>query len=373
MKLTSWLRLVKPAPLALAGTCLGSLIAVVVMLSYWALYDPFKARHDAYGTSITAGLAQLAIEPLLTHDRIALGMIANQAADIPGVAGVEIITVNELTLAASGSLSDSRVYRSLVAFNDQIMGSVRVALDEPPSQLEKAIPVAAATLLAAPTLALAVLCIRLRRPLRWQPARVEVELHTPRERHFLIAVNLFDQLGMEPGQRITELNYARLAAGRVAGLYGGDVENLPGTGLLLDFNDGGDPDRPWQVLSGAAVLAELLEAETGDYRLAIHVGTAPQGHRVLVDDQEVSDAALLSALARPGSLAASGLFSDCLDYGEEIVDRTIIDHPLLEELPTVGPDAVLITSLSASHQDLVQHQAAHLAGHRAATASESTF
>lgn len=373
LKLTSWLGLVKPPPLSLVGACLGSLVSVAVMLSYWALNDPDQLRHDAYGRSMSTGLAQLAIEPLLTHDRITLGVIANQAADIPGVSGVEIVTVNEQALASSGSLSNARVYQSPVTFNDQIMGAVRVALSEPPSHLGDAVAVAAVTLIAAPFLALALLSIRLQPPLPRQPARLEVELHTPRERHFLVAVNLYDQLGMEPTQRVAELNYARIAAGKVAGLYGGDVENLPGTGLLLDFNDGGDADRPWQVLSAAAVLSELLDEEAGDYRVAIHVGDAPVGHRVLLDEQAVGDAALLSALAKPATLAASSVFSACLDRGGELVERTVIEHPLLEELATVGPDSVLITALSAPQQDLVQHQAAHLAGHRPATASESTF
>ncbi|NIP13815.1 MAG: hypothetical protein GWM88_03335 [Pseudomonadales bacterium] len=346
---------------------------MVVMLSYWALSDPYEARHDAYGRSITTGLAQLAIEPLLTQDRIALGVIANQAVDIPGVSGVEIVTVNEQALAASGSLTRGQIYRSDVSFNDQIMGSVRVALTEPASRLGDAIGVAAATLLAAPFLALALLSIRLERPVPRQPGRVEVTLHTPRERHFLIAVNLYDQLGMAPEQRVAELNYARIAAGKVAGLYGGDVENLPGTGLLLDFSDGGDEDRPWQVLSATAVLAALLDEEAGDYRLAIHAGDAPAGHRVLMDEQAVSDAALLSAVAKRGTLAASSVFSACLDSGGDLLERTIIEHPLLEELATVGPDSVLITALSGPQQDLVQHQAAHLASHRPATASESTF
>jgi hypothetical protein len=373
LKLTSWLGLVKPTPLSFVGACLGSLISVVVMLCYWALNDPFQARHDAYGRNMTAGLAQLAIEPLLTHDRIALGMIANQAVDIPDVTGVEIVTVNEQALAASGSLSNAQVYQSPVTFNDQIMGSVRIALREPSGQLGNAVAVAVATLIAVPFLTAFLLSIRLDRPVPGRPANIEVELHTPRERHFVIAVNLYDQLGMEPEHRLAELNYARIAAGKVAGLYGGDVENLPGTGLLVDFNDGGDVDRPWQVLSATAVLAELLYEEAGDYRLAIHVCDAPAGHRVLVDEQAVSDAALLSALAKPGTLAASSVFSGCLDGGGDLVERTIIEHPLLEELETVGPDSVLISALSAPQKDLVQHQAAHLAGHRPATASESTF
>ena len=72
-------------------------------------------------------------------------------------------------------------------------------------------------------------------------------------------------------------------------------------------------------------------------------------------------------------IALTYIFGIGRTLADEIVERAVIEHPLLEELATVGPEAVLITALSASHQDLVRHQAAHLAGHRPATASESTF
>ena len=368
MKLTPRLRLVKPTapPLTIAvlASALASLLTVVSMLWIWTATDNNGERVDQYGASLAAGFAELAVEPLLKQDRMQLAVISNRLQATPDVTGVSVFSVDNQLLATSGDYQSGLRYSHPVTFDEGIMGYVRVTLD-PETMVAPLDPLritlALATLLVAPTLCVGLLCMRVVRGT--QPAAVtDVDLPDFGEptQHYLLAINLYNQLGMTPEQRQAELADAQAIAQQVSQIYAANVRELPGTGLLVHFPDSGDHDRGLQALCAAFVVAHLLEQAAGVYRLGLHIMELPQGGDLPEQAPEIADVALLSALAKHMTLAVSDRFPVRL-LQQDRVECYPLDNPLLDEIGTTQGRGYLITSLSPAHQALVAQQVARFA------------
>ena len=176
-------------------------------------------------------------------------------------------------------------------------------------------------------------------------------------------MNLFNQLSLTPDQCSRELAFARMTAERVAALHHGEVLDLPGTGLLLTFDGGHSDDRPFHVLCAAFALCRLLaESESfGRYRLGVHVLTLEADDVLSVTSDPVKDAAVLSALAKDNTIIASRTLVDLVPYQQRVVLEPM-NHPLLEELETIGDGAALARSLAPPHDDLITQQLLELKG-----------
>ena len=176
-------------------------------------------------------------------------------------------------------------------------------------------------------------------------------------------MNLFNQLSLTPEQCSRELAFARMTAERVAALHHGEVLDLPGTGLLLTFGASHSDDRPFHVLCAAFALSKLLaDAESfGRYRLGVHVLTLEADETLAVSSDPVKDAAVLSALARDNTIIASQAIVDLVPYRQRVVLETM-NHPLLEELETIGGGAQIARALAAPHDDLITQQLLELKG-----------
>jgi len=192
--------------------------------------------------------------------------------------------------------------------------------------------------------------------------------------HYLLAINLYNQLTLQVDQREFELSLCLELAAAVAEIYQGRVVNLPGVGVLVDFDHTGDGDRPFQVLCAAFLLLRLLhdEAAFGQYRLGLNLTELSADEALAVDHAAVADAALLSALARDSTIAVSATVVAVLDNTARLRTRPLV-NPLLEELATSSADCRLVTGLEAPYHALVVQQAAQLRDQREATANPSTF
>lgn len=387
MKLTSRSDLVKPDGPALRVAALTAALTLLAAQAVLWATDRSQTRMDRFGTAAVHALAELAVEPLIREDRLHLGVIGNRLADTEEIRGVAAYSPDHELIVSSGDLEGPQYHRAVTVGDDNVIGHVRLALHPPAfARTGAARPlafVALALLLpllvaSAWTFGRAIRGGALRRlaPRRRDgghddtargpdeaavPAEVE-ELPAPREiRHYLLAINLYNQFTLQPKEREFELALAVELAEAVANAYQGQVVNLPGVGALLDFDHVEDDDRPFEVLRGAFVLMRLLndEAPFGHYRLGLHLALRPADEALPLDDPAVADAALLSALARSGSIAVSAPFADALPGPERCANQPLV-NPLLDELATSGPGCRLITELEAPFAAAAAQQAEQL-------------
>ncbi len=180
---------------------------------------------------------------------------------------------------------------------------------------------------------------------------------------------------MTPAARKAELDHANAVAQQIAELYLGEVRNLPGTGLLVHFRASDDSGRALQVVCAAFALTQLFEEfealDAGAYRLGLHTIGIPVGGELHNDAPELADAALLSALAKRGTIAVSGCFPMQTLRPDQVRSQPL-QHPLLDDLDTVA-SAHLVTGLSPLQQALVTRQVTRLSNQWGTTESESTF
>jgi len=385
--------LVKPDRLVLTVAAVTVVVTALAALLVVHLTSREAERMDRFGNAAARALAELAVEPLMQRDRMHLGVIGNRLAELDEIRGVASYGADNRVLATTGSL-EGRRYTQPVTIDDSIVGYVHLAL--------RPDAFAAATGLRTGALLVVLLLIpfavaggwavtgaardgRLDALLPWRPAPPapppdpdpdpEVVAETAAEiRHYLLAINLYNQLTLAGDQRDFELSLCLELAEAVAAIYQGQVVNLPGVGVLVDFDHTDDGDRPFQVLCAAFVLLRLLhdEAPFGQYRLGLNLTELPADEALAADHDAVADAALLSALARDSSIAVSATVVAVLDNTARLRTRPLV-NPLLEELATSSTDCRLITDLEAPYHTLVVQQAAQLRDQREATSSPSTF
>lgn len=382
--------LVKPDRLVLVVAAVAVVLTTLMALLVLHLTSRETQRMDRFGSAAVQALAELAVEPLMQRDRMHLGVIGNRLAELDEIEGVASYGADNRILATTGSLEGQR-YTQPVTLDDSIVGYVHLALRPEAFATSTGTRTAALliVMLLMPfavaggwALAGAVRAGRLDTALPWRrpaPAAAPPEPEPVPEtaadvRHYLLAINLYNQLTLQVDQRDFELSLCLELAEAVAEIYQGQVVNLPGVGVLVDFDHTDDGDRPFQVLCAAFLLLRLLhdEAPFGQYRLGLNLTELPADEALAADHEAVADAALLSALARDSSIAVSATVVAVLDNTARLRTRPLV-NPLLEELATSSADCRLVTDLEAPYHSLVVQQAAQLRDQREATSSPSTF
>ena len=129
------------------------------------------------------------------------------------------------------------------------------------------------------------------------------------------------------------------------------------------------------MICAAYLLASVLAAAEshGQYRLGLHTVTLPADNRAPTDLLEIQDAALLSAVARPNTLAVSDALYRTVQHPERM--RAVpLENPLLNQLESTDSQAWLISGLAQLQARELQEQAREL-GYDSdpSTPSESTF
>ena len=347
---------------------LGLAISITVTAGLgvaWLSEGDDKQRIQPFGSALAAGLATLAVEPLRERDQIHLGVLANRVAELAEVTGVSIYTVNNEMLAVSGDIRKGLAFTQPIVQAGSIVGYVRIQLTPAPVFGENAsnslLAVSALIVLLVPLALFGLSEVRLPRkshtPASSDIPEAPVGLDEPVVPHYLLVLNLFNQLSLSREQRERELAHASFFADEIAGIYYARVCELSGTGLLLEFDDTADAERPFQVICAAFALAQLLhEADSwGEYRLGLHMIELPRSHSPARDVPEVADTALLSALARESTLAMSAELYDRIGEFARF-DSQPMSNPLLTELESTAPAAWLINNLDPAHQALIAEQ-----------------
>jgi uncharacterized membrane protein affecting hemolysin expression len=397
VKLTSWSDLVKPDREVLTVAAVTVLLTAGALQIVASLTDQTEARIDQFGTAAAQVMAEMAVEPMLKQDRMHLGVIGNRLADLPQIDGVASFTLDNQVLASTGNTRKLE-YAQPVSIDGDVVGYVRVSVDPEAfdDQADVRLMATLPTLLLLP-FAIAIgwgltkpgrrqeLVARLPRlSSPWISGRVpapeasqvpaEPEPDAPDVTHYLLAVNLYNQLSLPATERDFELSLCVELAESVAEVFDAEVMAQSGLGAVVVFDHNDDPDRPFEVLSAALVLARLLreEAPFGIYRLGLNLAVCSADEPLSATDDAVTDARLLSALAKDSTLAVSEPFFAALEGQERVVMKPLA-NPLLDELATSGTGCWLVTDLDPPHAALVVQRAEQLRTQREGIASPSTF
>ena len=335
-------------------------------------------------------LAAMAVEPTIARDAIRLSALATRVSRLAEVDSVRFYSIDNQALATAGKNVDpSRAhFTAPIVFEDAVAGYASLVLNE--AAFVTALPrlwlwgvglcaVAASALLgflAGP---------RIRDELTTvsdvRETALEDEPQPPEV--FLLIVNLFNQISLPSNERQHVLGICAERLKRVCALYNGRSIDLPGTGLLLAFDDDGDPDRIFGVLCAALLAVEVLEDLNHGhldnlkpalvFRFGMHLGPDTKHLVDLIDSDAARDAVVLSGVATNHTVAVSSDLFERMPRAERFVVETR-QHPLLGTLSTSGnAECQIVRSLAESYRGLLDRQAALLTGQDPSTSSPSAF
>ena len=294
----------------------GFLVASAVL---FALVDHVLERRavvrmDRFGGTLGALAAELAVEPMRRPNPVAFSNLGHRMTAFDEVVGFSLYTVDDRVLVFSGR--DAKEVGTVhhthpVAADDTVIGYARIVLDRErfrPTVAELIFVSVPFWLIAlAATIGLAVVAPRLTRSSKAREADVEnVEAGAA----FILVINLFDQKNMPGEEQGAVLGLALERADQVANIYGGKAEPLPGTGILVMFDDTQSSDRCFEVCCAALLTAKVIELTNfrraarsqPTFRFGLHRRDEPAPN---VTVEESREALLLSALAPDGKLAVS--------------------------------------------------------------------
>ncbi len=366
------------------------LAAILAGLGVLLLFSTLRndGEHvEHFGESLVRALAAQAVEPVLERDLITLGVLTNRLVALPEVSGASVHDMENTSLALSGDVRRGQVFSAQVVDNGQSAAIVRIFLDATAFGASTPWGLVMAALiwtLLAPLAVLAAGHIAVSHPdpgaRRQTPSAPDADplaaLPEPEPAPcHLLTINLFNQLALAGESRQAALAFARERAQQVADLYLGVVQDLPGTGLLLQFPANGSDDRPFHVLCAAFVTGRLLAASesSGRYRLAVHTQLLEPEETLALDDETVKDSTVLAALAGDNRIAISGRFLATVPYAQRVEGSTMT-HPMLDELVSCD-GAFLVEAIAEPHGALIEAQLEDLLGdyEDGSTARESTF
>ena len=376
---------------------------IIGAVAFFLLRASEAERSAAFGRAIAEELAALSVEPLLSGDRILLGVLASRMAELDRIGNVAVVTIDDRVLADSGAepRPSGPEFTAPILLDGDLAGYVHVVLDGTalgPRRGELLwIAIAALFVIA--------LCAALGRGLGVQitrrARRIEMmrlskaanDEERPHER-FVIVVNLFNQLSLPSADRhkVIDACVARVAA--VGRLYGGRCEPLPGTGAVmrLDGFTSTPPEaspsaasspsaRAFDALCAALlavdVVGELAAAppietrQVLDFRVAAHTLSLPADP--LDETESVNDAVLLSAVAQRLEVAVSHDLFLRLEQPERFGPRSH-ENPALHALTTARRGScMMVGTLDEELRELLDAQVDKLISVAPSTSSPSAF
>ena len=344
----AFLGAVRRVPAMVLACVVGFLAAssVTVLLIDYVLERRAVARMDHFGNALGSLAAELAADLMLRPNPVAFSNLGHRMTAFDEVVGFSLYTVDDRVLVFSGrdARDPGTVHHTHpVAADDTVVAYVRVVLDRErfrPSVAELlSVSVPFWLLALAATIGLVVV---FRRTARTSKARDGDGENIESGAAFLLVMNLFDQRSMPREEQGAVLGLALERADQLANIYGGKAEPLPGTGILMVFDDTGGGDRWFEVICAALLAARVIEltnfrraaSSRPTFRFGLHRCDEP-GPKVTVEEsEEAREALLLSALAPNGKLAVS----------EEVF--SLIDRPDKLEADVSPRRALAGTSLS---------------------------
>lgn len=307
-------------------------------------------------------LAFLAAEPVLRQDSIGLGTLANRMAAFDEVRAITIHSIDDRLLAASGNTGGSdegQVWVGAIRVEDTVAGHVRVVLE--PSRFR---PSLATTLGATWPAWLAAFLVTL--PICYVLAREGRQEQAPQPiGSFLLVVNLFNRTVLTFERRAAVLDEGVKIAERVVGLYGGRAFEHAEAGILLAFDDTGQPDRAFEAVCGALLTQSLFEgmrrrAGTGReapiFRYGLSVAPWYAGAEELAESAQTRDAILLSALAPSGELAIGNAAHRAIERPERL-ELAPLDTLATQTLSVTLAPCRIVRGAAGAYRTLLDEQA----------------
>ena len=375
--------------LALGASLLTALLLGVSW--YRSVEDARSTRVAQFGNAAAAQLAALSIEPLITLDRIRLGVLATRMSELPEIESVTIVTVDDRIVANAGTrpLADTPLFTHDIEFEGVVAGSVQIAIA---ADAFSASGFAAAYLLLPALIgallsAVAGYLLGLRLdavPELELPSESEEQQSPDEITEWLLAVNLLNLMAVPSKERADVLAEVRRRATRVARQHGAVASDLSNIGVLLTFRDGdSEPDQCFKVLCAALLLAESLDnfnealhiaaRPEMKFRFGVHVTTRSGDAGTEPNSDAVQDTVVLSAVAPEGSIAASHDAFERLSRPERFIveEQT---NPILRTLTTAAHDScVIVSAVADAYGAALDHQAELLRSQEDSTSTPSTL
>lgn len=354
----------------LLAVCASLLTALLLGISWYRSVEGARsARMAQFGNAAAAQLAALAIEPLITLDRIRLGVLATRMSELPELASVTIITVDDRIVANAGPrpTANDVMFNHAVEFDGAVAGYVQVAI-APDAFSETGF---ATTYLLLPALIGALLAaaagylVGLRLDVAPEAETAtdesadEAAEPVPTTTEWLLTVNLFNLIALPSTERAAVLADVKRRSALVARPHAARSVELPNTGILLTFTDvvpEADPEQCFKVICAALLLAEMLD-ELNEarhaaarpelkFRFGIHVATHATDAPAEANADAIQDTLILSAVAPEGSIAVSREAFERLPRPERFVAEDL-GNPILKTLMTSAHDRCVIVSAAA--------------------------
>jgi hypothetical protein len=385
-------------PYLVTGLALGAslLTTLLIALSWQNQVDEVdQGRVDRYGAALTAQLAAVSLEPLISGDRIRLGVLAQRMVEFPEIATVSVHTIDDRTIATAGEAQNRflRQYVHPIELGETVAGHVRLTVD--PEAFR--VPVTSRLWLPALIMLLTsgglgyalgqhIQARTLPRPRPPAPVLRTGPLHDGNAaEQYLLVVNFFNQSSVPPEPRSEVLARVQARVHQVALLYGGESVELPGTGLLVRFAQAEDAEPSFRFLCAALLCADMLEElNDGEYRnlsprlifrFGLHVtltGSMPVESAQWRETEFAADTLLLSAVARNGTVALSGEAFAQLDASDRC-DWQPCRNPILDTMTTGnGARCVIVNDLVDDYRTLLDNELELLLAQPPSTASAST-
>ena len=373
--------------------CASLLTALLLGVSWYrSVEDARGARMAQFGNAAAAQLATLSIEPLITLDRIRLGVLATRMSELPELESVTIVTVDDRIVANAGTrpLAETPLFTHAIEFEGAVAGYVQIAIA--PDAFSAGGFAAAYLLLPALIAALLSAVAGYLLGLRLDAVPELEAASDPNDTiadatsnaitEWLLAVNLLNLMALPGRERAAVLADVRRRATRVARQRAAMASDLPNIGILLTFGDG-EPDQCFKVLCAALLLAESLDDLNEarhlaarpelKFRFGVHVASRPRDASVEANFDAIQDTVVLSAVAPEGSIAASREAFERLPRPERfIVDEQ--SNPILRTLTTAAHDScVIVSAVADAYGAALDHQAELLRASEDSTSTPSTF
>ena len=380
--------------LALAASLLTT--ALLGISWYRSVEDARATRVAQFGNAAAAQLATLSIEPLITLDRIRLGVLATRMSELPELESVTIVTLDNRIIANAGPrpLADTQLYSHSVEFEGAVAGYVQVAVA--PTAFSASgfatpyllLPALIAALLAA--VAGYLLGLRLEAQPDGESIGDDSDAEadddggtTPQaSAEWLLAVNLLNLMALPTTERAAVLADVRRRATLVARQHDALARDLANVGVLLTFVDD-DPDQCFKVLCAALLLADSLEhlnesrhlAARPELKFRFGAHVVPRDPAAVATDPDaIQDTVVLSAVAPEGTIAASREAFGRLQRPERFIAEDQ-SNPILRTLTTASHQGVVIVSAVAdAYGAALDQRAERLRAQEAdSTSTPSTF
>lgn len=374
---------------AVAASLLTSLLIGVAWA--WQNGSAREARIEDFGGATARQLATLAVEPLLANDRIRLGALVTQLADMPTVRTASVYTLDDVVVAMAGdeTSAGTHAFVETIAFEGEVAGYARIAVEDAAVGASLT-PGVAVWLMVALAAAGAGLAAHFAYAARFDEEDMapegldEGDVDADARVAFLTIVNFFNQNRLPADRRSAILREARARLEHLARVTSSRLVDLPGTGwTLCTTADARDADFAFPAFCAALAAAELLDEMNADpdrlpgielsFRFALLVAKSGfDSVDALRQSDTLQDALVLSATAPNGCVVASGDAFERLTRPERFVVEELSNTLLGELTSQRRGGGVVVSTIAESYRGALDRLLAG-AGQPETTSSPSTF